>query len=295
MYRAFQLRFSFLLATSLLVIASATGYSVQAAEESCCVDEDIAAVFLHKVSYSREWPEAFPFTLADDQLEFVAAATSGVGQGSLVVGLKSQLSIDATLQVLGAALSAADWRQVPTGASTQQWMSRGFISRQIRAVANNQQYCRAQDGVMSIRVRESTTGTVVSLSNYPIHSGQNCAEFIKSHQQDQNPEMGMQRYLPLLELPQGADADGRSSGSGGSTYDAHAGMTVKTEMSGTDLLRSFDAQMTDQQWQLDSRFNGSFLSGSVWQREVDGRTIGLVLTAINASRGLGLRMELSFL
>ena len=66
-------------------------------------------------------------------------------------------------------------------------------------------------------------------------------------------------------------------------------------MSGTDLLRSFDAQMTDQQWQLDSRFNGSFLSGSVWQREVDGRTIGLVLTAINASRGLGLRMELSFL
>lgn len=293
MYRALQLRFSFLLATSLLVIASASGHSAQAAEKTCCVDEDIAAAFLLHWSYSREWPDAFPFTLADDQLEFVGAATNA-GHHIVSIAWKAQVTSKVALQLVGDALAAENWRQLPDASRGSLSWRRGFISRQALAVSNNQQFCRGQDGLMSIQARDSDIGTVVSLTNQPIYNGKDCSDHLESQRQDPY-DSTLTKYLPMLEMPENAPLPNGGSGTGGSSNDAHADILVKTDISESELIRFFEAQMIDQQWQLNSRFSGDSFSGSVWQRQIDGRTLSCLVTAQGARRGIKLRMQLDAL
>jgi hypothetical protein len=101
-------------------------------------------------------------------------------------------------------------------------------------------------------------------------------------------------YLPTLTLPPSIEAN-HGSGTGGGGNEAQASLSVATDTTAADASFHFEPQMKAQQWILETYIQGSKVNGHVWQRSVDGLDLICMVTVIENSDGLVLRMHVESL
>jgi len=263
------------------------------AEETCCVDKDIAAAFIQHATYSRDWPDSFPIELDNASVELIGSSTGRRGQ-QVVVAWKSELSAADARQLVADTLIQENWVAVPHSDRMQAVYQRGFLPHQPIAFGNNQQFCRDRDGQLVILARSTNIGTVVSLSHYANKGTRDCAGMIASKRVRPNFQSGLITYLPALKMPESVNMQQRpGSGSGGGSEDAHASLSLETSISSADLMASFSKQMIDQGWQMDTEFIGDTTSGHMWRRDVDGLQLVCFVTAVSrVANEVRLRMHL---
>jgi len=77
----------------------------------------------------------------------------------------------------------------------------------------------------------------------------------------------------------------------GGSQDAHADISVETDMSASDMADHLERQLRDQRWTLDARFRGDVSSGHVWQRRAEGMNLSCTVTVFDGGEQLRLRMH----
>ncbi len=260
------------------------------AAESCCVDEDIAAAFLQHTTYSREWPGSLPIELTSDSLEFIGSSD----QGGYVttVAWKSAAAEEETREIFAKALIAEGWTPMPENEHLRSRMQRGFVGSGTRRLNTAGRYCRKRDGIFSVHVKPTSVGLIAVLSLNKRAGNTDCAGLIATQTMPTGYLSGLLNYLPVLSLPSSVQTlPYAGSGVGGGSNDAHAELTVETSVSGSDIVSSFGAQMSSQDWTLDTTFAGDVSSGSVWLREANGLQLTCLLTAVDGGPEVRLRMH----
>lgn len=264
-----------------------------AAADTCCVDEDIAAAFLLHETYSRDWPSDFPLRVDIEGFEFIGS--SQYTQASIQsVAWRTELNPQSSRDLVTEAILADDWLPMPRVDRMRINQERGFIPHQRRAIEDNQQFCRGRDGTLSVRARQSTVGTVVTLTHSDQNRARDCAAHMAAREIHQIHGAGIMNYLPTLMLPESIEAHS-GSGTGGGGDEARADMSVTTALSAAEVSFYFEPQMKEQQWTLESDFQGSKTSGHLWRRTVDGLELTCIVTAIESGNGLRLRMHVEAL
>ena len=277
-----QLLFILLLANSLY------------AADTCCVDEDIAAAFPMFLAFSRDWPADFPLNIDIEGFEFIGSSRFYKGLVH-AVAWKSEIDSQLSRELVTETLLAKDWVPIPVNDRNQARSERGFITHKPRIVGKSQQFCRGGDGTLTIQARQSSIGTVVTLTHAIQEMGRNCAVLMAARITEQDHSIGIMAYLPTLMLPESIVADSPSGSGGGGDEEAHATKSVTTNVSAFDVSFYFEPQMKTQQWVLESDFQGSKISGHVWRRNVDGLELICIVTAIESGNGLRLRMHVEAL
>lgn len=287
-FRAIELGNMMLRLFFIFLFASAVN-----AEETCCVDEDIAIAFFTYTSYSRSWPDSFPFDIDTPNLEFIASSKRRDGLNT-TVGWKSGLNPDDARQLLSNALRRDNWIAIPQGEDRRRMYQRGFVPRQPNAVMDNQQFCRNRDGQLTVLSRSTDIGTVVTLAHYDNRGKQDCKEMIAAHTGARRYDSGVIKYLPALTLPKSIETSPfLGSGSGGGGNEAHASISLQTTVSSDNLMTGFDRQMAEQGWRMDANFQGNTVVGRTWLRDVGGLQLTCIVTATSGSdNNVRLRMHL---
>lgn len=259
------------------------------AADTCCVDEDIAAAFLTHANFSRDWPGEFPVALDLEGFEFVGSSRYGQA-ANLAVAWKTDLDPQSSRELVTEAIAAQGWTSMPSHERADVRNQRGFIPHQIRETQDNQQFCRDRDGTLSVQARESTVGTVLTLTHHNDDSGRDCAGRMAAQTIRQSYSvMGFGVHLPTLTLPESIQAwHGGGVGSGGD--EAHSSMKVNTDVSAAEVSYYFEPQMKAQQWTLESDIQGGSVSGHIWRRTADGLDLVCIVTATETRNGLSLRM-----
>ena len=264
------------------------------AVDNCCVDEDIAAAFPQVFNYSRDWPETFPIDITIEGFEYIASSRVR-DYRYLAVAWKSEMNAQISRDLVTEVMLEKGWVSMPEENQRRTSRSeRGFIPHQVKLTGNNQQFCRGRDGTLTVQARQSTIGTVVTLSHDNSNKSRDCAELMAKRNIHQSHSDGIMAYLPALSLPESIDTNS-GSGSGGGGEEAHASMSVTTNDSAADISFYFEPQMKAQQWVFDSDFQGSKASGHVWRRNVDGLELICIVTVIESGNGLSLRMRVEAL
>ena len=260
------------------------------AADSCCVDEDMGAAFLSYMTLSRDWPADFPVSIEIEGFEFIGSSHYQ-GSEAQSVAWKSELSPQATRDLLARAVLADGWTAMPGHAHSIAGRERGFVPHREKQTSDNQQFCRGRDGSLSVQARDTAIGTVVSLGYQSESRGRDCAGLIAERNAQHVYEGGIMSHLPVLMLPEYIDTY-QPSGTGGGGDRAEASMSVTTDASPAELSLYFEPQMREQQWKLESDIRGGKISGHVWRRTVDGQELICTVTAVETGRGLRLRMYL---
>ncbi len=259
------------------------------ASDPCCIDEDIAAAFLPQVAYSRTWPGSFPVTIDLPELEFVGSSSHDGQYRS--VAWRSPQDIQSARDALAEELVAQGWSPLPEQSSNRARFERGFIPHTPRTTFNNQQFCRDRDGTLTVLARASTIGTIAILSHQTGSRAFDCSKILAERALQPEFTGALMEFLPALVLPPGVDAV-RGIGTGGGHEDAHARTIAKSDMSASALASHFESQMTDQQWIIDTRFQGAAGSGHVWTRSVNGLNLVCIVSVFETDGALSLRMHL---
>jgi len=263
------------------------------ADETCCVDQDIAAAFMRDEQFSRAWPDSFPVDVDSPFLELIG---SSVNRGGLqtTVGWKSTLSPDDARRLVTAALRKESWRVIPRSGRLQAMHEHGFVPHQPAPTEAHQQFCRGRAGQVTILARSTRIGTVVTLSHFAHPGASDCESTIAAQSEGMRYRSGLVRYLPSLQLPESIKLSPyMGGGSGGGSQDARASLTLETSVSPDNLMTYFDRQMVDQGWRMDANFRGNATIGHTWLRDVDGLTLACIVTAFSgANDRVRLRMHL---
>ncbi|MEM1402763.1 MAG: hypothetical protein AAGG55_05480 [Pseudomonadota bacterium] len=274
----------------VLTLAVSAGVT---AEDSCCIDADIAAAFPQLGTYSRSLPGTFPLELKDSRFEFVGSSL--MRDGAVVsVAWKSDLPPVEARALVADAVENQGWRIIPTDEDLKHRYQRGFVSPRQSPLDQYQQFCRERDGQLSIRSHSTDMGTFTTVSVVAFRGLRDCDELMTAQGGVSPWRQGLIRLLPRLELPESVDMPGYGgSGSGGGSDDAHASISLETDVSSQTLMTSFNEQMVSQGWHLDGSFQGGVTLGTSWVREVDGRMLACILTAASGEEDrVRLRMHL---
>lgn len=214
------LRFCFF----LLMAGAAT------AEQTCCVDEDIAAAFMRS-SYSRSVPDSFPIGIESAELELIGSSIMPGGLHTTVAWKSEESPADARKLVTGI-LKRESWRLVPESERVRSMYQRGFVTQRPMSTESNQQFCRDRAGTLTIHARSAAIGTVVTLSHYADRTAPDCEAVIAAQRHEGRHDLGLIRHLPALALPESVKMPAhRGSGSGGGGDRAYASLTVETAVS----------------------------------------------------------------
>ena len=260
------------------------------AADTCCVDEDIAAAFPLHATFSRDWPADFPLTFNFEELEFIGSRKYDEAPIQSVAW-KSPLNPQSSRDLVTEVMLANDWIPMPSDDRMHPSSQRGFIPHQVRSTEDNQQFCRDRDGTLTVQARESTVGTVLTLTHNNDNRGRDCAGLMAAQTIAQSySTMGFSAYLPVLTLPESIETNA-GGGSGSSGDEANASMSVTTDVSAAEVSFYFEPQMKAQQWILESDIHGRKVSGHVWRRIVDGLELICIVTAAESRNGLSLRMH----
>ncbi len=260
--------------------------------DTCCIDEDIAAAFVQHESYSREWPRDFPMELEIVGLEYIGSKRGYQGR-YMSVAWKTKSDPQSILDIAGVELVASGWAAMPHEERVTEYLQRGFIPQGGLGVFNHQQFCRERDGTLSLQANETSIGTVLLLIHSPTQAGRDCAMLIATQQMHRGYVSGLVKYLPALALPKSINLSHyMGPGSGGGSDEAHATLTIETQVSAPEMAEHFESQMAEQDWSLETRFQGGSVSGHIWRREVDGLSLSCSVTATDGGDRLRLRMHL---
>lgn len=230
-----------------------------AADPFACVDPDIVDAFIgnpyaEPARYSTELPaEAADLPLPAD-LELVGSMTRG---SNVTIAYKSGLDADAALSGSVESLKGAGWKEPEPDPANP--FLRGFHSG---SAPSTTMLCRqAEPGALSIRARNRSGHALLTFSLYRHQEGTQCAaEPLTARLLD----FSLQRYIPNLEVPEGAEV--RHNGGGGSNDEYSTRVVVLTTLSRDALLRHFDDQIRTQGWTADSGWSGGMTAGTVWTR-----------------------------
>ncbi|MEM9137635.1 MAG: hypothetical protein AAGB01_09850 [Cyanobacteria bacterium P01_F01_bin.42] len=263
------------------------------AEETCCIDDDMVAAFGQQITYSRSWPDSFPIDITSPSLDLVG---SSVGYGGIqtTVAWRSKLDPPDARELVSGFLTRDDWQAMPQRGGPVRLYQHGFISSQQIRTSNNQQFCRGRDGQLTISARRTRIGIITSLAYTPNRGGLDCDDMIASHNNNQSYQLGLQKHLPALKLPESIKVspyNGISMNSG--SRDAHASLKLKTSFSSDELMATFKDQMVDQGWAMDAQFLGDTMQGHTWVKNADGLMLTCIVTAtVGTANEINLRMHL---
>lgn len=135
---------------------------------------------------------------------------------------------------------------------------------------------------MSYRQRPSENYLVMSLGiGFGFNrSWQSCQEIIAQQEislaRMSGRSMGMQQYMPRLELPEGTTQGGYQpffiggGGGGNNSYETDA--TVEIEMNLEEVFRHFAEQIIEQEWSSDSESVGTATATGTWTKTVENDT-----------------------
>jgi len=252
--------------------------------EGCCVEPDIAAAFMRNSYLSREFPPDFPdIPDVPDGFELIGSH-QWFNRRQVTVAWRTDVSTESARNAIGQLLEHAGWLVL----TPRTQLSRGgFVGQQLRRIQDFQSFCSDEHGQLKLDVWESSVGTTVSLTQYKQNNrATSCEDMINSFQQSSS-RMGLR--LPTLQLPPEVTNDQSSSSSGGDAAQAEA--TVVTDVRADEFLAHFDPQMRDQGWTYDTAFSGLEVSGSIWRRVIDNRTLICMLKVID--RGDSVKMKMT--
>ncbi len=253
--------------------------------EGCCVEPDIAAAFMRNSYLSREFPPDFPnIPEVPDGFELIGSH-QWFNRRQVTVAWRTDISTESARNAIGQLLEHAGWLVLTP--RTQQPHG-GFVGQQQRRIQDFQSFCTDEHGQLNLDVWESSVGTTVSLMQYQRDSrAPSCEDMVNSLQRYSS--RGLTEYLPTLQLPSEVTND--QSGSSGGGDEAHAEATVVTDVRADEFLAHFDPQMRDQGWTYDTAFSGLEVSGSIWRRVIDNRSLVCMLKVID--RGDSVKMKMT--
>ena len=233
-------------------------FPVFAADPFACVDRDIFDAF---VGNPHAGPARFstevPAKLADLPLPAGLEPLGSMTRGSdIEVAYRSAQDADTTLSSTVEVLKRAGW--IEPGSWSP--FSRGFQSgSEPRTTA----LCHpSEPGALNIQANNRAGHALLTISLSGRGARIQCAaEPVVS------PliEIPLQRYLPDLQVPEGAEL--RHKGAGGSNDEYSIRVIVLTTSSRDTLLRHFDDQLRAQGWTADSAWSGGMTAGTVWTRK----------------------------
>lgn len=265
-----------------------------AVAESCCVDEDFAAAFFTNITYSREPVTSFPAQLELEDLEYIGSARLAHSPLPYSLAWKTTLALEDAKSVVADALSSDGWEPLPDQAQLEARMQVGFVPHTRPWAGAHQQFCRGRDGLLTVMARDTNIGVVLTLSSQTDPRGQDCAELLAERSMIRRSLRGMRKHVPTLRLSEEVRALGFGGSGGGGRDGFDASISVETDLSPAGALGTFESQLTEQSWSLDTSFVGSSLTGEVWQRRADDRDLICIITATPVGDSqMKLRMHVS--
>lgn len=251
-----------------------------AADPFACVDPDIVDAFIgnpyaEPARYSTELAaEAASLPLPAD-LELVGSMTRGA---NVTVAYTSERDADAALSGSVESLKGAGWTEPEADPGNP--FSRGFRGG---SAPSTTVLCRqAEPGALSIQARNRSGDALLTFSLHRHEERTPCAaEPVAARLL----EISLQRYIPSLQVPEGAEV--RHNGSGGSNDEYRTSVVISTTLSRDGLLRHFDDQVRAQGWTADSGWSGGMTAGTVWTRnDANDRPLVGTMRIAEASDGV---------
>lgn len=147
-----------------------------------------------------------------------------------------------------------------------------------------QMICHDEHGQLNLSYRERPSENYLVLSlgiGFGFNRNwQSCEEIIAQQEMSiarmSNRSMGVQQYMPRLELPEGTTQDGYQpffiggGGGGNNSYETDA--TVEIEMDLEEVFQHFSEQIIEQGWSSDSESVGTATATGTWTKTVENNT-----------------------
>jgi hypothetical protein len=230
-----------------------------------CVDPDIRAVFLgpveigyrHTMRYSTTLPARFEDVPVPPDLEFVGSQTVGE---QVTAAYASGDDIQGLLASAVEELQSAGWERAGFGRGDDS----GFRTMNDDHSAL---LCReSAPGAVSVSTMKRAGRTYLLVS---LH-GTTVCDIVKGDWPRHS--ISLEDYLPVLDVPPGADVHRRGRGGGGDEYSSDAILSTPTKRDA--LLRHFDDQLRQQGWTRDSAWSGAATAGTLWTKsDRDGKPL----------------------
>lgn len=267
------------------------------------VPRDLVSVLAGGIVYEG-FPGGFPpFTLPAG-MELVGSIDKSISFTTVIRTNVDPLPVAGT--AIRQALIANGWIELPVQNPMVPPQRFGFVPAGGITVPPPRpaDLCRDDTGILTIQVPEQ--GLWLNLNTrraLALGSDFSCAAQAAQLQQMNNragrmgrdPNNGMQRFMPTLELPAPTPApataagmqrfmDGGSGGFSGSDTDIETQASTRTSMTPQQLLTHFSTQMQAQGWTEDSSNSGSVTGQSSWTRAGEGgQQLAALLSLIKSS------------
>jgi hypothetical protein len=265
-----------------VVLASASGYANGV--EGCCVEPDLAAVFMKNSYLSRELPADFPIGAeVPDGFELIGSH-QWFHQHRTVVAWRTNASVTSARGTFRELLQRNGWGVLPSQPLPEQSRPGGFVAEQPQSEPQVVRLCNDNYGQLGLDVWTSAAGTAVSLSLHRNADGRTNCKLVARYGYE-----SLGHYLPTLRLPTGIVII-EGNGRGSSSRQADANVVAETNLKAGQLLDHFYSQMQDQGWAYDTAFDGTEAHGSIWRRTIDDRLHLCMLRIIDQDRRMKLRM-----
>ena len=269
--------------------------------ESCCIDERFAQAFLNGSTFSRAWPDEFPVAPIDSgDLEFIGSRSTH-GQNASVAWESSADPLDA-FGTVRHALTAQDWREIPSGGATSFQMS-GFVLANTAVVRPELPtgFCKANH-IVHVTYRPTDRGSVLTLNATHVSRTPApipmCDVMIQQAEQQALQSNGAMHFrraaeaLPLLRLPASIETMSMGDTEHGMSAAGRTAMVV-TDLSAGALIHHFDSQMNDQGWFSETAFGAGDFVGSIWRKDGDNGTFSASILAHERNDDVLLRLSVA--
>lgn len=243
-------------------------FPVLAADPLACVDPAFINAFLESgqgesTRFSTELPADAARLRLPAEFELVGSKSS---ESYVSVAYRSGEHTSTALSSSIEALKRAGWKDPPADGGT----AYGFHGS-VQSSGNT--LCHpSEPGPLSVEAWSYRGHALLAFSLFRHTIGDVCSG------PDVNRITRLEKHLPDLEVPTGAELKDNYTEGGGDEYSAV--VVLSTDLRPDELLKHFDDQIRTQGWTGDGGWSGSMSVGSVWTRkDEDGPVLGTLRIA----------------